>query len=52
MKLALLSPARLHRLADDRWNAPQAISSDMSGPTLLGLFGALADLGQRRRRGC
>jgi hypothetical protein len=24
------------------WNAPPAIISDMSGPTLLGLFGALA----------
>ena len=27
------------------WNVPKALRSDMSGPTLLGLFGALAFAG-------
>lgn len=42
MKSRLLSPASFFRLPLIAWNAPPAIISDMSGPTLLGLFGALA----------
>jgi LCP family protein required for cell wall assembly len=42
MKSRLLSPSSLLRLPLIAWNAPPAIISDMSGPTLLGLFGALA----------
>ncbi len=42
MKGALLSPSSFLRLPWIAWNAPPAIISDMSGPTLLGLFGALA----------
>jgi LCP family protein required for cell wall assembly len=42
MKNRLLSPWSLLRLPWIAWNAPPAIISDMSGPTLLGLFGALA----------
>jgi anionic cell wall polymer biosynthesis LytR-Cps2A-Psr (LCP) family protein len=42
MKSRLLSPPSFFRLPWIAWNAPQAIVSDMSGPTLLGLFGALA----------
>lgn len=42
MKSRLLSPASFLRLPLIAWNAPPAIVSDMSGPTLLGLFGALA----------
>jgi anionic cell wall polymer biosynthesis LytR-Cps2A-Psr (LCP) family protein len=42
MKSALLSPSSFPRLPWIAWNAPPAIISDMSGPTLLGLFGALA----------
>ncbi len=42
MKNRLLSPSSFFRLPLIAWNAPPAIISDMSGPTLLGLFGALA----------
>ena len=42
MKNQLLSPSSFLRLPLIAWNAPPAIISDMSGPTLLGLFGALA----------
>jgi LCP family protein required for cell wall assembly len=42
MKSRLLSPSSFFRLPWIAWNAPPAIVSDMSGPTLLGLFGALA----------
>jgi LCP family protein required for cell wall assembly len=42
MKSRLLSPSSFLRLPWISWNAPPAIISDMSGPTLLGLFGALA----------
>jgi len=42
MKSRLASPAGLTRLPWVSWDAPQAIRSDMGGPTLLGLFGALA----------
>jgi len=42
MKGRLLSPSSFLRLPWIAWNAPPAIVSDMSGPTLLGVFGALA----------
>jgi LCP family protein required for cell wall assembly len=42
MKSRLLSPSSFLRLPLIAWSAPPAIISDMSGPTLLGLFGALA----------
>jgi LCP family protein required for cell wall assembly len=42
MKSRLLSPSSFLRLPLIAWNAPPAIISDMSGPTLLGLFGGLA----------
>jgi LCP family protein required for cell wall assembly len=45
MKSRLLSPSSFFRLPLIAWNAPPAIISDMSGPTLLGLFGALATAG-------
>lgn len=42
MKEKLMSPSSFFRLPWIAWNAPPAIISDMSGPTLIGLFGALA----------
>jgi len=42
MKSRLLSPSSFLRLPWIAWDAPPAIISDMSGETLLGLFGALA----------
>jgi LCP family protein required for cell wall assembly len=42
MKARLESFSSFIRLPLIAWNAPPAIISDMSGPTLLGLFGALA----------
>jgi LCP family protein required for cell wall assembly len=42
MKSRLESFSSFIRLPLIAWNAPPAIISDMSGPTLLGLFGALA----------
>jgi LCP family protein required for cell wall assembly len=42
MKSRLLSLSSFVRLPLIAWNAPPAIISDMSGPTLLGLFGAMA----------
>jgi LCP family protein required for cell wall assembly len=45
MKSRLLSPFAFIRLPLIAWNTPKALKSDMSGPTLLGLFGALATSG-------
>jgi LCP family protein required for cell wall assembly len=45
MKSRLVSPFAFPRLPFIAWNAPKALRSDMSGPTLLGLFGALASSG-------
>jgi LCP family protein required for cell wall assembly len=45
MKSRLTSPSSFFRLPLIAWNAPPAIISDMSGPTLLGLFGSLAIAG-------
>jgi len=42
MKSRLLSPSSFLRLPLIAWNAPPAIISDMSGPSLLGMFAALA----------
>jgi LCP family protein required for cell wall assembly len=42
MRSRLLSPSSFLRLPWIAWSAPPAIVSDMSGPTLLGLFAALA----------
>ena len=42
MKHRLLSPMAFLRLPLISWNVPKALRSDMSGPTLMGLFGALS----------
>jgi LCP family protein required for cell wall assembly len=42
MKSKLLSPSSFLRLPWIAWNAPPAVISDMSGETLLGMFGAMA----------
>jgi LCP family protein required for cell wall assembly len=42
MKSRLVSPGAFIRLPWIAWDAPKALRSDMSGPTLLGLFGAMA----------
>ena len=42
MKDRLLSPSSFLRLPWIAWDAPPAIISDMSGETLIGLFGAMA----------
>ncbi|MEA2168498.1 MAG: hypothetical protein QOF76_1798 [Solirubrobacteraceae bacterium] len=41
IKGRLVSPTTFFRLPWVAWNAPKAVKSDMGGPTLLGLFGAL-----------
>ena len=45
MKRRLLSPMAFLRLPLISWNVPKALRSDMSGPTLIGVFGALAVAG-------
>ena len=45
MRSRLLSPGAFVRLPFISWRVPNALRSDMSGPTLLGLFGALAVAG-------
>jgi LCP family protein required for cell wall assembly len=45
MKSRLISPFAFPRMPWIAWNTPKALRSDMSGPTLLGLFGALATSG-------
>ena len=45
MKSRILSPSGFLRGPSIGWNVPQAIKSDMSAPTLLGVFGALATSG-------
>jgi LCP family protein required for cell wall assembly len=42
MKRRLLSPFAFVRLPMIAWAAPKSLRSDMSGPTLLGLFAALS----------
>src|SRR5207245_9659871 len=51
MKSRLLSLSSFVRLPLIAWNAPPAIISDMSGPALLGLFGALATASAPRTKG-
>ncbi len=41
IKSRLVSPATFFRLPWVAWAAPKAIKSDMGGPSLLGLFGAI-----------
>lgn len=48
IKSRTLSPWTLIRLPWVAWNAPQAIRSDMGGPSLLGLVGALSIAGSPR----
>lgn len=50
MKSRLLSPGAFLRLPLVSWEAPQAIRSDMSGPTLMGVFGSLAVSGNPKTR--
>ena len=45
MRKRLLSPGAFLRLPFISWRVPSALRSDMSGPTLLGVFGALAVAG-------
>jgi LCP family protein required for cell wall assembly len=45
MKSRLFSPGAFVRLPWISWNVPKALRSDMSGPTLMGVFGALASSG-------
>jgi LCP family protein required for cell wall assembly len=45
MKSRLASPWAFPRMPWIAWNTPKALRSDMSGPTLLGLFTALATSG-------
>lgn len=45
MRRRLLSPGAFMRLPFISWRVPSALRSDMSGPTLLGVFGALAVAG-------
>jgi LCP family protein required for cell wall assembly len=42
MRSRLISPGAFIRLPWISWNAPKTLRSDMSGPTLAGLFGGLA----------
>jgi LCP family protein required for cell wall assembly len=42
MRSRLTSPSAFPRLPWISWNAPKTLRSDMSGPTLAGLFGGLA----------
>ena len=50
MKRRAASPWTFIRLPWVSWAAPRAIRSDMSGPSLLGLFGALAMSGSPETR--
>ena len=45
MKSRLLSPFAFVRLPLIAWAAPNSLQSDMSGPTLLGLFASLTVAG-------
>jgi LCP family protein required for cell wall assembly len=50
MRRRLLSPGAFARLPLVSWRVPNALRSDMSGPTLLGVFGALAASGDADSR--
>jgi LCP family protein required for cell wall assembly len=50
IKSRLVSPATFIRLPWVAWAAPKAIRSDMAGPSLLGLFGAVQTGGEPATR--
>ena len=50
MKSRLTSPVTFLRLPWVSWHAPRALKSDMAGPSLLGLFGAIATGGSPKTR--
>jgi LCP family protein required for cell wall assembly len=50
IKGRLLSPITFVRLPFVSWQAPKAVRSDMAGPDLLGLFGAIATGGSPATR--
>ncbi len=50
IKSRLLSPVTFARLPFVSWQAPKAVRSDMAGPDLLGLFGAIATGGSPATR--
>ena len=50
IKSRLLSPITFVRLPLVSWAAPKAVRSDMAGPSLLGLFGAVATSGSATTR--
>jgi LCP family protein required for cell wall assembly len=50
LKHRLVSPATFVRGPLVAWSAPKAIRSDMSGPSLLGLFGAIQTTGDPKTR--
>jgi LCP family protein required for cell wall assembly len=50
IKGRLLHPATFVRLPLVSWQAPKAIQSDMAGPALLGLFGAVSTSGSPQTR--
>ena len=50
IKSRILSPSTFVRLPWVSWEAPGAVRSDMAGPTLIGLFGAIATGGTPETR--
>ena len=50
IKSRLLHPVTFLRLPFVSWQAPKAVRSDMAGPDLLGLFGAIATGGSPKTR--
>ena len=50
MKSRLFSPATFVRLPWVSWQAPRALQTDMAGPSLLGLAGALSFAGSSKTR--
>ena len=50
IKSRALSPVTFARLPWVSWQAPKAVKSDMAGPSLLGLFGAMATGGTPETR--
>jgi len=50
MKSRLVSPTTFFRLPWVSWSAPEAMQTDMGGPSLLGLFASLAAAGSPKTR--
>jgi LCP family protein required for cell wall assembly len=50
MKGRMTSPTTFFRLPWVSWTAPKALQTDMGGPSLLGLFSALASAGSPKTR--